>query len=88
MEREYKCGAHVTYVDQFGKEQEAIVNQWWGDVSAYQPNKPIPGCNLVFVVDDESKTDNYGRQIQRETSVVHKSNQAANGRFWKWPEEK
>lgn len=46
-----------------------------------------PGCNLVYVDGDRTKNDPYGRQISRETSVVHKSKQPAHGNFWCWPDE-
>ncbi len=46
-----------------------------------------PGCNLVFVSSEVDKTDPYGRQIERATSVVHRSKQPAHGRFWMWPDE-
>lgn len=41
-----------------------------------------PSINLVIVSTDASKDDPYGRQIERHSSVVHKSNQAANGMYW------
>jgi hypothetical protein len=41
-----------------------------------------PTINLVYVSTDEQKTDNYGRQIERRSSVVHKSNQGAPGYYW------
>jgi hypothetical protein len=43
---------------------------------------PTPSINLVYVTGDEAKTDPYGRQIERATSVVHKSGQSAHGRYW------
>jgi hypothetical protein len=44
-----------------------------------------PSLNLTYVSDDESKVDQYGRQIERgSTSVVHQSNQAAHGRYWQF----
>lgn len=38
--------------------------------------------NLVFVTGDDSKTDPYGLQIERESSVVHRNDQGAHGNFW------
>lgn len=46
-----------------------------------------PGCNLVLVNPDPLKEDTYGRQIDRETSVVHLSNNPAKGNCWCWPDE-
>lgn len=101
MERQYKTGQHVIYVDQFGKPHDAIVTIWWDNYRkqrhAQTPEgyfttvdnngADMPGCNVVFVTSDEMKRDSYGYQIERETSVVHKSNQAAHGRYWCFPEE-
>lgn len=46
-----------------------------------------PGVNLVYCSKDTMKKDPYGRQIERATSVVHKSNQPAHGNYWCWPDE-
>lgn len=51
---------------------------------AQTSNQP-PSLNLVFVSDDMAKDDSYGRQIERETSVVHQSRQPAHGNFWQEP---
>lgn len=51
---------------------------------AQASNQP-PSLNLVFVSDDTSKDDSYGRQIERETSIVHQSRQPAHGNYWKEP---
>lgn len=94
MEREYLVGDHVIYVDEFGKRHNGIVTTWWdnyrnvrfGDSDSTK-GVDLPGCNLVFVTADPKKTDGYGSQIERPTSVVHRKNQAANGRYWIWPDE-
>lgn len=39
----------------------------------------IPSINLVHISREEEKTDTYGRQIERATSVPHESTQTANG---------
>ena len=46
-----------------------------------------PGCNMVLVDPDPQKDDTYGRQIRRETSIVHLSNQPARANCWCWPDE-
>lgn len=71
-----KIGEAVVYVDQFGNERPAVLTAVWGE-------GPTPAVNLVFVSDDAEKRDTYGRQIERETSVVHQSSQSAHGRFWR-----
>ena len=42
-----------------------------------------PSINVVIVVDDAAMRDNYGRQIERHTSVVHASSQPAHGFYWR-----
>lgn len=44
-------------------------------------------CNLVWISGDEKRTDSYGRQLIRESSVVHKGSQPAHGNYWVWPDE-
>lgn len=85
--KELKTSDHVVYVDQVGRRHEALVTIVWENNPHYSPSTPAPGCNLVFVSGDESKDDPYGRQIERETSVVHKTNQPAHGNYWLWPDE-
>lgn len=90
MERKYETGQHVVYVDHFGKAHDALITVWWhGDreISCYLSEFGDPGCNVVYVDKDEDKTDTYGRQIYRETSVIHKTKQPAHGNFYCWPDE-
>lgn len=73
-------GDHVIYVDEYGREHNALVTAIWGIDS------PTKSLNLVYVSDDSAKTDQYGRQICRDaTSVVHESSQPAHGRKWREP---
>ena len=44
-------------------------------------------CNLVWISGDEKREDSYGRQLIRESSVVHKGSQPAHGNYWLWPDE-
>lgn len=71
-----EIGNSVEYVDASGNWHEAFV-------TAIHGGGDTPSVNLVYVSDDESQTDQYGRQIQRSTSVVHESNQGAHGNFWR-----
>ena len=92
MTRHYDIGTHVLYVDEHAKVHDAIITQWWGPapgtlIEGYVSPTGEPGCNLVFVSGDAEKKDTYGRQIERETSVIHKTAQPAHGRYWKWPDE-
>ena len=54
-----KVGDVVIYTDQVRNDHNAIVTAVWGEDCV----------NLVLVSPDESKTDSYGRQIERQTSV-------------------
>lgn len=71
-----EIGSPVTYVDQYGNEHPALITANWGG------DNPTPSLNLVYISTDEKESDSYGRQIKRETSVVHESNQSAHGRYW------
>jgi hypothetical protein len=71
-----KVGQHVVYVDERGVARDALVTANWGS-----------SINVVVVETDENQTDSYGRKIARETSQVHRSNQQAPGRYWRWPNE-
>lgn len=46
----------------------------------------VPCINVVYVSDDETKHDSYGRQIERMSSLQHLSQGPANmpkpGRYW------
>lgn len=73
-------GSVVICVDPVGKEHFALVTSVF---TGAQPN--APSLNLVYVSDDESATDQYGRQLAtRVTSTVHESNQYAHGNYWKY----
>ncbi len=91
MERKYEVGQHVVYVDRVGTRQDALVTVWWGPgpggVPGYTSETGEPGCNVVIVSKDAAKTDSYGRQIERETSIVHRSKQPAPAFYWCWPDE-
>lgn len=79
-------GDAVRYYDEYGNARMALVTAVWGDVH-YSGNGEMldaPSINLVFVSPDESMTDSWGRQIGRESSLVHKSSQPAHGQYWDW----
>jgi hypothetical protein len=71
-----QIGDAVVYVDAVGDEHQAVVTNVFGTT-------PASAINLVYVSGDESERDQYGRQIKRETSVVHQDSQSAHGRFWR-----
>lgn len=81
--RQPVIGQSVKFTDAHGQGHAALVTAVHGSARAdWQPS-----LNLVFVTDDTSKTDPYGRQIERHTSVVHRFVQGANGMFWQFNEE-
>lgn len=72
---ELKTGTHVIYVDPVARQHDAIVTAVWG-----------PTCiNIVFASNDENKTDSYGRQIERQTSLSHRSVTPAHGQYFMMP---
>ena len=72
-----KMGEPVVYVDPVGKIHPALVTQPWGQQC----------INVVFVSTDESKDDSYGRQIERQTSLMHKDVVPVHGNYWRYPDE-
>jgi hypothetical protein len=91
MERELNIGDAVRYTDEHAVEHFALVTQTWLYGKKLEEHKAqhgqYPSLNLVFVVLEASKSDPYGHQIERPTSVVHKNQQAAPGRFWRFLDE-
>ena len=79
--KDMKVGDAVIYTDRFGKDANALIVTAWA--------KGNCAVNLVHVSLDETKTDNagYGRQIERQSSVVHKSSQGAHGNYWRRVDE-
>ena len=81
--RQPEIGQAVVFTDAHGVGHPALTTAVHGTASqGYQP-----AVNLVFVTGDASKTDPYGRQIERHSSVVHRVSQGAHGMFWQFPEE-
>ena len=76
---EVNIGDNVIYADEFGTTHDALVTHNWGQ------SDTKPSINLLWVSTDSEKMDTYGRQIERNTSVVHQDNQSAHGRWWAFP---
>lgn len=76
-----KIGSAVIWIDSMRQPHNALVTAIHGDAE----NKPA--INLLIVSDDANKRDEYGRQIERQTSVVHIGNNSAGAFCWKFPEE-
>ena len=77
-----EIGGVVDFVDAYGKPHLALVT------TVFSSGHPGDGTeksslNVVYVSDDESEVDQYGRQIKRSTSVVNEQFQSAHGMFWR-----
>lgn len=78
-----EVGHQVVYVDPTGAQIPALVTAIWGD-----PKGPaVPCINLVYVSTDPQRTDNFGRQMERQTSLVHRSAQPAHGNYYMLPDD-
>lgn len=77
-ERIPQTGDSVIYHDPKGAPHPALVTAVWSPICV----------NVVFVSPSADETDQYGRQIKRETSVTSgKSHGQAHGRYWRWEHE-
>lgn len=74
-------GSHVVYTDPVGKRHPALITAVWG------PELGVNVINVVYVIDDETRNDPYGRQIERATSVSPKNEHSAHGRFYELIEQ-
>lgn len=72
-----EIGDTVVFTDPTGRDFNALLTAVHGG------NVESPSVNLVYVSDDAGEYDQYGRQIKRNTSVVHETNQAAHGMKWR-----
>lgn len=82
MNRNLSVGQAVIFVDSHRVDHPALVTNVWKDFGG-----GYPGCNVVFVSADESKTDPYGRQVERATSVAHQSQNSARAMCWRYDDE-
>lgn len=68
-----KVGQTVTFVDPVGKHRAALITAAWS----------YSCVNMVLVSEESTRTDSYGRQIERVTSISHASTPGrAPGNFW------
>jgi len=90
MENELKqveVGELVVFLDANRVQHNALLTAVWGEHRIGngfdgKPYESWPCVNLVFVVSTDDKQDQYGRQIQRETSVSHFAGSQAPGMYW------
>ena len=72
-----KVGQHVVFHDEKGVAHDALATRVWGEHC----------INLLYVLDDESREDQYGRQIERRSSCCHASYVQAHGNYWRFPDQ-
>ena len=93
VEKQLKVGDHVVYFDEYGRPQQALVTNVWGDryvnVDDDCKEGPIqePGCNLLFISPYKHREDSFGRQIERRSSVCHTDVQCAYGNSYCLPDQ-
>ncbi len=67
-------GSSVVYYNDIGCPRNALVTAVHGETCV----------NLIYVSRNVQETDQYGRQIKRASSVVHKSCQESHGNYWQF----
>lgn len=72
-----EIGDPVIWVDSKGVDHNALVTAIWSQTC----------INVVFVSSDETRRDDCGRQIERQTSASHMSVMNVHGFYWRLPEE-
>jgi len=84
----------VRYWDSQGREHKALVTAIHGtygyscgtvkreDGSEFDAGHP--SINVVYVTPEVGKTDSWGLQLERNSSVVHADSQGAGGNYWKF----
>ena len=86
MQRTLSKGMTVKVVNEVGKLFDGLVTNNWGN-TVVEDGKAGPTINVLYVTDDDSKTDPNGNQIERLSSCSHKLNSHAPGRYWYFPDE-
>lgn len=84
MDEQLTIGGPCIYTDPKGRDHAAVVTNGFGADGKISKSAAI---NVAYVSDDTSRTDTFGRQLERETSVQHQSIQTAAGRFWRYAGE-
>ena len=75
--RELHVGDVVVYHNPVAKAFKALVTAVWS-----------PNCiNVVIVSGDDTKTDSYGRQIERVTSLTWGGNMQVHGNYFRFEDE-
>jgi hypothetical protein len=72
-----QAGDAIIYTDEVGVEHDALVTIYWGG------DREGGALNCVYVSSDPAKTDPYGRQVERASSVSRQGEHTAHGRHWR-----
>lgn len=78
---ENMVGKAVIVVDSKGRPHDGLVTADW------RGGNEFGALNVVYVNMDEGQTDSCGQKIARDTSVVHRTQQSAPGRYWKYVDD-
>jgi hypothetical protein len=70
-------GDVVVFHDPVARAHNALVTAVWSDACV----------NVVIVSGDGKRTDDYGRQTERHTSLLHKSDSPVHGMYWRFGDE-
>lgn len=92
MDRTLKVGTHVIFVDTQRQPHHALIECVHTAGKTVEEHIEVygqPPCiNVIYFSSDENKVDQYGRQKERATSVVHaKTMGKPEGYYWKWDGE-
>lgn len=85
--RELEIGMAVRYWDEHRVEHRALITAVHGEIKEIDGHVWIPCVNVVWVSKDESKQDPYGRQLERQSSVVNRVDMHIEGPpavCWDW----
>lgn len=84
-----RVGDTVIYHDEYGKAYNALLTAVHGwETEGIAIADQMPCVNLLYVSGDENRQDNYGRQVERVSSAVHKSmNGGVHGNYWRTAQE-
>lgn len=80
-------GTAVIYCDERGVDHNGLITECWGDPKTSGTDYG-PCVNLLHLSSDPNKRDQYGRQIERPSSVSHVGCPGtAHGRYWRYADE-
>jgi len=89
--RNLSIGDHVYFITPTREARHALITAIHGEIYEQEidgvPTVRYPCVNVVFVVPDKRSTDDWGRQIDRDSSCVHIADNSAGAHCFCFPEE-